>query len=128
MIDYTLYCTLMHVILDIFSGMPNPNWDLSEQQRDEFLNKVSILPITNKSSQNDIGLGYRGFIVEDKLKQFEINDGLVKVSQNNTVDILEDKEYNMEIWLLDTAPNNVDPSLLKMVKESIEERKKNNSR
>ena len=117
----------MHVILDIFSGMPNPNWDLSEQQRDEFLKKISTLPTTHKS-QNDNGLGYRGFIVEDKLKQFEIKDGLVKVSQNNTVNILEDKEYNIEIWLLDTSPNNIDPSLLKMIKESIEERKKNNSR
>lgn len=121
--DYTLYSIFMHVILDIFSGMPNPNWDLSQQQRDEFLKKISLLPTTEKF-QNDNGLDYRGFIVEEKLKRFEVKDGLVKVVQNNTVYMLEDKEYNIELWLLDTAPNNIDQSLLKMVKEKIEERKR----
>lgn len=121
--DYTLYSIFMHVILDIFSGMPNPNWDLSQQQRDEFLKKISLLPTTEKF-QNDNGLDYRGFIVEEKLKRFEVKDGLVKVVQNNTVYMLEDKEYNIELWLLNTAPNNIDQSLLKMVKEKIEERKR----
>ena len=113
----------MHVILDIFSGMPNPNWDLSQQQRDEFLKKIYLLPTTEKF-QNDSGLDYRGFIVEEKLKRFEVKDGLVKVVQNNTGYMLEDKEYDIEMWLLDTAPNNIDHSLLKMVKEKIEERKR----
>jgi hypothetical protein len=114
----------MHVILDIFSGMPNPNWDLSQQQRDEFLKKINTLPTTTDKFQNDSGLGYRGFIVEEKLKHFEVKDGLVKVVENNNiVHMLEDKEYNIEIWLLDTAPDNIDHSLLKMVKEQIEERK-----
>lgn len=121
--DYTLYSIFMHVILDIFSGMPNPNWDLSQQQRDEFLKKIYLLPTTEKF-QNDSGLDYRGFIVEEKLKRFEVKDGLVKVVQNNTGYMLEDKEYDIEMWLLDTAPNNIDHSLLKMVKEKIEERKR----
>jgi hypothetical protein len=119
--EYALLCILMHVILDIFSGIPNPNWDLSQHQRDEFLKKISTLPTTDKV-QNDSGLGYRGFIVEEKLKQFVVKDGLVNVVQNNkTVQVLEEKEYKIELWLLDTAPDNIDPSILKMIKEKLKQ-------
>ena len=114
----------MHVILDIFSGRPNPTWELSQQQADEFLKKIYYLKPT-KIFHDDNGLGYRGFVVEDKLKRYEVNNGLVKIVENNSEQMLQDKDYILEVWLAHTAPNNIDHNLLKIVEENIKERKKN---
>ena len=50
--------------LDVFSGRPNPSWELSPSESGELYQQLSPLPETdkNKSVFND-GLGYRGFVI-----------------------------------------------------------------
>lgn len=43
----------------------------------------------------------------------------------NSSYLLEDKGYEVERWLLNTAPQHIDHNILKFVKEEIEIRKKN---
>jgi hypothetical protein len=52
------------VELDVFSGRPNPSWELNPSESGELLKQLSPLPEAdkNKAEFND-GLGYRGFIV-----------------------------------------------------------------
>lgn len=52
------------VVLDVFSGRPNPSWELDPSESGELLQQLSPLPETdkNKSVFND-GLGYRGFVI-----------------------------------------------------------------
>jgi hypothetical protein len=116
----------MHVMLDVFSGRPNPSWELSPEQGPEFLKKILQLK-TKDNSQFDSEkgeLGYRGFIVEEtnsaqKSRRFEVYNGMVNVIENNSSYVLEDKGYSIERWLLQTAPNSLD-ELVKYVKQEIE--------
>ncbi len=52
----------MIVELDVFSGRPNPTWNLSAKQTEELLKAFQDLPLADKPSQEG-GLGYRGFII-----------------------------------------------------------------
>lgn len=116
----------MHVTLDIFSGRPNPSWDLSQEQSSEFSTK--ILKLKTKENfhvdSSKYELGYRGFIVEEanfaqKSRRFEVFNGIVNVVENFSSDMLEDKECSIEKWLLQTAPDELD-DLIKYVEQEIE--------
>ena len=54
----------MIVELDVFSGMPNPTWNLSQEQLKELLDAFQNLPPADKLPQ-EIGLGYRGFLLSN---------------------------------------------------------------
>jgi hypothetical protein len=52
------------VQMDVFSGRPNPSWELSPSESGELLKQLSLL--TEADSTNAVfndGLGYRGFII-----------------------------------------------------------------
>jgi hypothetical protein len=52
------------VEMDVFSGRPNPSWELDSSEAGELLKQLFPLPEAdkNKAEFND-GLGYRGFII-----------------------------------------------------------------
>lgn len=115
------------VILDIFSGRPNPRWKLSQKDTSEFLNKVHNLKLTEDihNELNKDELGYRGFIVEEKnfteKLRYHVYNGIVNVVENQSSYALEDKEYTIEEWLLQTIPNDLD-EIVKYVKQEIEKK------
>ena len=51
------------VELDIFSGMPNPTWTLTNAEADNFVKQLAALPRTSARELSG-NLGYRGFIVQ----------------------------------------------------------------
>lgn len=54
------YITFMSVLPDIYSGRPNPTWELFTEQITEFHKKVSNLKTIEKfASRDDDGLGSR---------------------------------------------------------------------
>lgn len=55
---------MLRVELDIFSGMPNPSWVLTEQEEKELLDRIIAQPnlMQSPDSAPDV-LGYRGFTV-----------------------------------------------------------------
>jgi hypothetical protein len=52
------------VVLDVFSGRPNPSWELGTDESEDLFKQLSGLPYadTDKAGFSD-GLGYRGFII-----------------------------------------------------------------
>jgi hypothetical protein len=57
--------------LDVFSGRPNPSWELNHSESGELLKELSLLPEVDKNKAEFFdGLGYRGFIISvlDELK------------------------------------------------------------
>ena len=118
----------MYVILDIFSGRPNPRWELSEELTSQFLKKILKLK-TKENFHSDLSngvLGYRGFIVEEAnfaqtLRRFYIYNGTVNVTKDNSSYMLEDKEYSIEKWLLETSPNYLS-EIIEYVKQEIEKK------
>ena len=50
--------------LDVFSGRPNPFWELNPSESGELLKELSPLPEADKNKAEFFdGLGYRGFII-----------------------------------------------------------------
>ena len=116
----------MLVILDVFSGTPNPVWKLKQQQYSEFLKKISEKKISEKSNKID-GLGYRGLMVVEKVNEeiesrFEVNNGTITVFENKSKYELDDKNYEIEKWLLNTAPSSISINLLNSIKKEIDDR------
>jgi hypothetical protein len=116
----------MHVILDIFSGRPNPIWQLSTEQESELFKIISQLETSkrsgNSNKESSLGLGYRGIIVEGLSKRFEIYNGTVKVFENNSSHMLEDRKYLLEQWLLQTGTAKINDNLTKVVNDEIQNR------
>jgi hypothetical protein len=57
---------MLEVELDIFSGMPNPVWTLTEKEEAEMVNRIIANPLQIApvySDEYQLGLGYRGMIV-----------------------------------------------------------------
>ncbi|RKH10766.1 hypothetical protein D7V97_12940 [Corallococcus sp. CA053C] len=62
---------MLEVELDIFSGRPNPTWQLSEKEEKQLMDRVVAEPAqlsATSPSEEDFGLGYRGFVVR-QIKQ-----------------------------------------------------------
>jgi hypothetical protein len=52
------------IVLDVFSGRPNPSWELSTSESGELLKQLSSLPEADKNKSDFFdGLGYRGLII-----------------------------------------------------------------
>jgi hypothetical protein len=75
---------MLEVELDIFSGMPNPTWALSDEEERELIGRVSdepaqLSPVATMDEQ--FSLGYRGLIVrlvkptENSFSEFRLPSG-----------------------------------------------------
>jgi hypothetical protein len=50
--------------LDVFSGRPNPSWELNPSESGELFKQLSLLPEADKKRAEFFdGLGYRGFVI-----------------------------------------------------------------
>ena len=54
----------VNVELDVFSGRPNPTWELDDRSGSELLARIERLPRTT-SRTTSASLGYRGWILSD---------------------------------------------------------------
>ena len=55
----------MHVVVDIYSGVANPEFDLDDEERDRVRALLSDLPAAERAPAPPPPLGYRGFLVRD---------------------------------------------------------------
>jgi hypothetical protein len=110
------------VELDIFSGVPNPTWNLSEADTTLFLQKISALPgAAPKQLANP--LGYRGFIVtlrqgtEDI--QARIQQGTVELTRGGATTYRADRGRELERWLLNSGRPVLKSDLLAIVENDL---------
>ncbi len=96
----------VEVELDIFSGMPNPTWVLTNAEADSFVNKLSAISRTS-STELSGNLGYRGFIVQvtqgANTQLIHIQTGIVHISKGVTNVYANDEDRELERWLLNTG-------------------------
>ena len=109
--------------LCIFSGRPNPSWEIQVDAALEIYQFALSLPQTEPGKSFE-GLGYRGFILifqEDNLENFScsIYLGLVMIKNGKTVVYKRDKQLILENRLLKWAEGNVDESLLLIVHKEL---------
>lgn len=93
----------IEVMLDIFSGRPNPKWMLSEEQVDELKVKVDKLPMSKPIIPPR--LGYHGFVVTNLSKdqrlpdQIKVYNSVITIVHEGKTSCYEDGN-NVEEWLI----------------------------
>lgn len=97
----------IEVELNIFSGRPNPRWELSESQIDELKPKIRM-PLPRTAPKTMMQLGYRGFAIVNPNKIADlpeliyVRSGVLTIMDGNTASHYEDGN-NVEEWLFDQA-------------------------
>ncbi|NJP08080.1 MAG: hypothetical protein HC866_00235 [Leptolyngbyaceae cyanobacterium RU_5_1] len=113
----------MQVELDVFSGRPNPQWELTSQEAKEFVSRLEALPQHQGKSSVNEGLGYRGLIVTKPNENIEgyneilISNGLVVAKQNDQSKQFTDQNRRLERWLFQTGKGQLDEALYKQISQ-----------
>lgn len=107
---------MLEVELDIFSGMPNPKWTLSETEEKILLDMIisdptQISPVHTQEEQ--FGLGYRGLIVREVKKNGGIWDRTNRTLERQIplefrIGSKRAKNASAAEWLLQTSKDHVD--------------------
>jgi hypothetical protein len=106
----------MRIELDIFSGRPNPHWDLTAQEAAEFTRLLADLEARDDVLAPPDGLGYRGFRVLQGSPRLEVS-----VWRENVIGLgarffrAWDESRSVERFLLSTGQPHLDPSLFQTV-------------
>ncbi len=110
------------VELDIFSGMPNPTWVLTNAEADSFMKMLEAMSRTSATELSG-NLGYRGFIVQvtqgSDTQLVYIQTGIVHISTGATNVYVNDKDRELERWLLNTGRPYLENELLQMVEREF---------
>jgi len=122
LVSQTVPTMKAQVVLDVYSGMPNPTWDLSSAQIDSFLKMAQTFQKVKKSNFFD-GLGYRGiYVVMSETNSKETiyriqGKQIAKEVDPQTVEFFTDSSGKTEKWLLSLGKELIDPDLYKLLIE-----------
>ena len=110
------------VELDIFSGMPNPTWILTNDEADSFVKQLAGLP---RISARELAgnLGYRGFIVQctqgAQTRLISVQHGTVRISKGDAEDDVYAEDRGLERWLLDTGRPHLKNELFQIAEREV---------
>lgn len=119
------YADGMRIEIDIFSGRPNPAWELDAQEADELLARLRALP-PSEAAELPEGLGYRGLKLDaaaahasglpgKTLRLLEVAGGVVRLQEaGGALSHHADGGQALECWLLATAQGRIDEALRQM--------------
>jgi hypothetical protein len=108
--------------LDIFSGMPNPRWTLTDAEADSFVKRLAVLSSTSGAELSG-NLGYRGFIVHVmqgvNVQLVRVQAGVVHITKGATNVYVYDENRELERWLLTTGRTHLKNELLQIVEREF---------
>jgi hypothetical protein len=114
--------SMASVVLDIFSGRPNPSWTVPLVEVERWL---TSLPASRRAGADEEGLGYRGLVVTSDKQRVRVFNGAVKIGAA-TIDTaaigpatLDDPGRRFETWLLAAGEKVIDPALWKSVHDLL---------
>jgi hypothetical protein len=98
----------MHVEIDVYSGRPNPTFQLSDPLGKEFARMLEKLPRATREAPEP-GLGYRGFVVTPNTaadpalpRKVRVFDGLIIIEKGSGIETYIDAN-GAESWLKEQA-------------------------
>ncbi|MEI7645308.1 MAG: hypothetical protein WCJ55_13605 [Chloroflexales bacterium] len=107
----------LSVEADLFSGRPNPTWQLAPNDIQALQDDLAPLPLRAIPATTFDGLGYRGFIVRmiddpqrDTLTIHVYHD-IVRIERGGTTTVYEDVTRGIEHLLMQSASHNVPPDI-----------------
>ncbi|WP_238413206.1 hypothetical protein [Saccharothrix deserti] len=106
----------IEVELDIFSGMPNPTWVLSDADSAELRRRIDESAATTGSAPSG-NLGYRGFLVQ-------LTEGAQPARVRQVVQLpdgsaREAGDRELERWLLDTGRDRLPSDVVAAVEQDL---------
>lgn len=114
---------MANIELDIFSGRPNPTWELSREQTRELREKLARLPKAQAGAMPD-HLGYRGVIVtwpgtggDETLRLY---GGLAVQESEGGSTSRQDEGRRLERWLVQSGASHLDPGLYENVIKELD--------
>jgi len=114
-----------HVELDIFSGRPNPTWELSTADTATLTEMIGSLP-SSPPADLPTPLGYRGFLMtldepeSGSVTRIRACQGIVEY-QGREIKYYTDPGKQVERWLMGTARPYIDSQLYDSLLVEIEE-------
>jgi hypothetical protein len=90
----------MIVELDVFSGRPNPRWELDEPRSQRLLQIQNQLKLSDRAPAELPALGYRGFWYSDENGRVHAFHGYVRTARA----VFADPSFSIERYLLDQLP------------------------
>ena len=110
------------VELEIFSGMPNPSWVLTNGEADSFVKQLAALSQTS-ARQLSSNLGYRGFVVQcahgDNTQLISVQNCIVHISKLVTNVYAYDENRKLERWLLNTGRPHLKDELFQIAARAL---------
>jgi hypothetical protein len=107
----------LSVEADLFSGRPNPAWQLAPNDIQALQDGIAPLHLRGIPATTSDGLGYRGFIVrmiDDQQRDtmtIHVYHDTVRTERGGTTDIYEDVPRRVEHLLMQSASHNVPPDI-----------------
>lgn len=108
----------------LYSGIPNPSWELRCAQIHQLLDIISRLSSTLQPIE-EVGLGYSGFRVTNdghsKLPaSIQVHNGIISFEhENGSIENYLDPHRELERFLLHSGKRVLEPSLFREVEEQI---------
>jgi hypothetical protein len=103
----------MRAQMDVFSGRPNPSWDLSSSEVDQIRSTFGRLPERQAAIRSD-SLGYRGVILQgDTVRdmgftRISIGGGVVVAEGSQGTRYFSDSDRSLERLVFTTARGRID--------------------
>ena len=119
----------MRVTADLFSGRPNPSWELDSAQAEALASRLRALPSQGGGAGGDGddegGLGYRGLLLLAEggtelpggWEEMRIAGGRVVAAGAGKREVFGDTGRALEAWLAATAEGRLDPALAALLRE-----------
>ena len=111
------------VMLDIFSGRPNPTWSLSPQDTRALAAMIARQPVAPARELSG-RLGYRGFVVTlpeaaGGSARVTVQDAFVRYESQEANRFLADSGRQVERWLIESAGSSFPAELRAVVEDSF---------
>ena len=95
------------VIASIYSGRPDPRWDLSEEQADHFTSLWQQAALSKFEVNIPSKSGYKGIRMHAGDKLFFIYSETITCIEKEMRTSKKDEQRTIEIFLLNTAPEQI---------------------
>jgi hypothetical protein len=115
---------IFEVVLDVFSGRPNPAWNLEGQLAEELVRRLRGLHrVERQRPSTPPALGYRGLRLTQRAAgqkeawqaPYEVYGGFVKHGDS----VYLDESRSLERWVLNSGGAGVEPGLRKEILREI---------
>ncbi len=99
----------------LFSGRRNPEWELTPAQQKKWMVLWKQAALSNEEVNTPSLLGYTGCRLQhNEHSHWQLYNGCVSFYENETVFSKKDEDRQMELFLLNTAPEEVKEILRKI--------------